>query len=97
MRSNILLFVSALAISAATHAQNSAPQPVPFTDTIPVAVDKPYPGTVSLKIDTSDTDRAIYRMEETIPLTSSGPMTLLFPSGFPAGIARMERLKSSRD
>ena len=62
---------------------NSAPQPVPFTDTIPAAQDIPYPGTIRLDVDATDTTRGIFRVKETIPVAKTGPMTLLFPKWLP--------------
>src|ERR1700712_3685361 len=64
-------------------AANSAPQPVPFVDTIPAAVDKPYPGVIRLKVDATDLDRAIMRVEEQIPVENAGPLVLLMPKWLP--------------
>lgn len=83
MHIRFLLATSLLTLTAPIYAQNSAPQPVPFENTIPVAKDVPYPGTLSLKIDATDAARAIFKVEETIPVASSGAMTLLFPKWLP--------------
>ena len=82
------LVVAALLASAAPAlAQvppgNSAPQPVPFADTIPVAQDIPYPGTIQLDVDATDTTQGIFRVKETIPVAAAGPMALLFPKWLP--------------
>lgn len=78
------LFLSAAAPALAqVPAGNSAPQPVPFTDTIPVAQDIPYPGTLKLDVDATDTERGIFRVRETIPVAKAGPMALLFPKWLP--------------
>ncbi len=68
-------------------AANSAPQPLPIVDTIPAPRDIPYPGTMTLKVDATDIDRAIFRVRQTIPVTSPGPMTLLFPKWLPGNHA----------
>jgi len=64
-------------------AQNSAPQPVRFVDTIPEARDIDYPGTLQLDIDATDTQRGIFRVRQTIPVAKSGPMVLLYPKWLP--------------
>jgi predicted metalloprotease with PDZ domain len=78
-------FALALLVTTATPAiaANSAPQPLPFVDTIPAPVDKPYPGVIRLKVDATDTDRQIMRVEETIPVSGAGPLVLLSPKWLP--------------
>ncbi|MDQ2892576.1 MAG: peptidase M61 [Pseudomonadota bacterium] len=81
------LWATLLASAAPAFAQvpqgNSAPQPVPFTDTIPVAQDIAYPGTIQLDVDATDTTRGIFRVKEKIPVAKAGPMVLLFPKWLP--------------
>jgi predicted metalloprotease with PDZ domain len=79
---SLLLSVAAPAL-AQVPAGNSAPQPVPFVETIPVAQDIPYPGTLKVDVDATDTERGIFRVRETIPVAKSGPMALLFPKWLP--------------
>ena len=79
----ILLASVAAPAFAQVPAGNSAPQPVPFVDTIPVARDVPYPGTLKLDVDATDTERGIFRVRETIPVAQSGAMALLFPKWLP--------------
>ena len=79
---SLLLTVAAPAL-AQVPAGNSAPQPVPFVETIPAAQDIPYPGTLKLDVDATDTERGIFRVRETIPVAKSGPMALLFPKWLP--------------
>ena len=63
---------------------NSAPAAqAPFVNTIPDAVDTPYPGTIKLVVDATDTERGIFRVKETIPVAKAGPMALLFPKWLP--------------
>jgi len=66
-------------------AENSRPQPVPVVDTIPAAVDKPYPGTLTLDIDATDIVRGIYTIKQTIPVAAAGDMVLLYPKWVPGG------------
>jgi predicted metalloprotease with PDZ domain len=66
-----LLFVA----SAACAQQQRSTQVAPPQDT-------PYPGTISLRVDASDTRQGIFRVHETIPV-SAGPMTLLYPQWIP--------------
>ncbi|WP_324806178.1 peptidase M61 [Sphingomonas sp. LY29] len=68
-------------------AQNSAPQPVPYVSTIPVARDVAYPGTIRLNVDATDLDRRILKVRETIPVANPGRMTLLFPQWLPGNHA----------
>ena len=77
------LFASAAPVMAQVPAGNTAPQPVPFVDTIPDAVDTPYPGTLLLDVDATDTERGIFRVKETIPVAKAGPMALLYPKWLP--------------
>lgn len=64
-------------------AGNSAPQPVPFTDTIPAPRDVRFPGTIKLNVDASDPSQGIFRVTETIPVPQAGHMVLLFPKWLP--------------
>ena len=61
----------------------TAPQPLPFVNTIPAARDIAFPGTMALKIDASDVTRGIWRVEQRIPVPTAGAMTLLFPKWLP--------------
>ena len=63
-------------------AQNSAPLPVALPAPTPTPADKPYPGTIALQVDLTDTTRAIMKVHETIPVTP-GPLTLLYPQWIP--------------
>ncbi|MDE2597702.1 MAG: M61 family metallopeptidase [Sphingomonadales bacterium] len=62
----------------------SAPQAVPIGQTVPDARDVPYPGTITLDIDASDTQRAAYRVTETIPVAAGATsLTVLLPEWLP--------------
>ncbi|QBI00266.1 M61 family metallopeptidase [Pseudoduganella albidiflava] len=47
-------------------------------DPLPPSVDQPYPGTIQMKIDASDTARNIFRIQQSIPV-KAGKLTLLYP------------------
>lgn len=72
-----------LSTTAPVLAENSKPQPVPFVDTIPAAQDIPFPGTMTLDIDATDTTRGIFTTRETLTGVRAGPMALLFPKWLP--------------
>ena len=80
----LALSTSALVgLSSPAVGQNSRPQAVLPVDTIPAARDVPYPGTLRLAVDISDTARAVFHVRETIPVAGPGPITLLFPAWLP--------------
>ena len=60
----------------------SMPQPAPMADTIPAPRDVPYPGTIKLAVDATDTDHGIFRVTETIPV-QPGHLVLLYPKWLP--------------
>jgi len=78
-----LLASVAMPALAQVPAGNTAPQPVPFTDTIPGPRDTPYPGTLTLDVDATNTDQGIFTAHETIPVTGGGHMVLLYPKWLP--------------
>ena len=85
-----LLIVSTMLASAGiaqVPAGNSAPQPVPFVDTIPDPQDQPYPGVLKVDVDATDTERGIFRVKETIPVAKTGDVALLFPKWLPGNHA----------
>ena len=81
--------VVAAAAWLAAGAALAQPQPAQVGPRIaaPAAIaaprDVPYPGTIRLAVDLTDTDRRIWRVRETIPVTRPGPMTLLYPQWLP--------------
>ncbi|MEN3747229.1 peptidase M61 [Sphingomonas sp. HF-S3] len=87
MRRLSLIATLLLASVSPALAQNSAPQPLPIVDTIPAAQDRPYPGTMLLDIDATDTQRGIFRVKQTIPVAKAGHMVLLFPAWLPGAHA----------
>jgi len=82
-RNPALLAVFALATIATLHAQNSAgPQPAPLPPPIVAPADTPYPGVISLMVDTTNVNDRVFNVRETIPV-KSGEMTLLYPQWLP--------------
>jgi predicted metalloprotease with PDZ domain len=59
------------------------PQPVPENAPIPSPKDLEFPGTITLTVDATDTQRGIFRVREVIPVHASGPLTLLYPKWVP--------------
>ncbi len=49
---------------------------------VPPPLDTPYPGTITLSVDASDTSQGIFRVHETIPV-QAGELTLLYPKWIP--------------
>ncbi len=78
----------ALLFSTASHAQMmSAPTPLPVINSIPASQDVPFPGTMTLNVDATDTEQNIFKISQTIPVPKAGPMTLLFPKWLPGNHA----------
>ena len=66
----------------------SKPTALPVDSAKPMPKDAPYPGgTIRLDVDATDTVQRIFRVKETIPVASSGPMTLLMPEWLPGNHA----------
>jgi predicted metalloprotease with PDZ domain len=72
----------ALAWLAAPAAAADFTQAVP----LPAPQDVPYPGTIKLHVDATNTAQRIFQVRETIPV-SPGPLTLLYPQWLPANHA----------
>ncbi|BFI95611.1 MAG: tetratricopeptide repeat protein [Rhodanobacter sp.] len=71
----------ALAMSLALAAGAACAQ-VSSSTQVPVPQDTPYPGTIGIHVDASDTRQGIFRVHETIPV-QPGPLTLLYPQWIP--------------
>lgn len=80
-----LLLAGAAAVAAPVAAQQAGPPPMaaPFADTIPVAQDTAWPGTVTLDVDASNAAQGIIAVHETIPVAGPGPLVLLYPEWLP--------------
>lgn len=74
-------------------AQNSAPMAQPIVDAIPAARDVAWPGVITLAVDATDITRGIFRIDETIPVATAGPLTLLYPKWIPGDHAAVGQIK----
>ena len=72
-----------LAVAVPALAQNSAPNPVRFHDSIPKPRDHAYPGAITLHVDATNVQQGIFRVKESIPVAKSGHMVLLYPKWIP--------------
>lgn len=52
-----------------------------------------YPGPISLAVDATDVERGIFRVEEIVPVTNAGSLTLLFPKWVPGNHAPTARIE----
>jgi predicted metalloprotease with PDZ domain len=87
MRLVLLAAAACLAVPAFAQIGTAVPEPLPYENAVAAARDLPYPGTLRLEIDASDTSRGIYRVTETIPVAGPGPITLLYPQWLPGNHA----------
>jgi predicted metalloprotease with PDZ domain len=72
-----LAFAVSMALAAgAAFAQQSR------SARVPAPQDTPYPGTIAIRVDASDTRQGIFRVHETIPV-QAGELTLLYPEWIP--------------
>jgi predicted metalloprotease with PDZ domain len=74
--SRLALTIAMALAAAGANAQQTR------TDNVPPPQDTPYPGTLSLQVDASDTVQGIFRAHETIPV-KAGAFTLLYPQWIP--------------
>ena len=79
-----LPLVFALSVPALSQTR-SAPMAVPLVQAVPDAVDTPYPGgVITLAVDASDIQRALWRVTETIPVAAgTRSLTLQLPEWLP--------------
>jgi predicted metalloprotease with PDZ domain len=74
--------IAATATVSVVAAPSTGPTPFPMPAAIPAPQDVPYPGTIKLVVDATDTMRGIFHVHETIPVVS-GQVTLLYPKWLP--------------
>jgi len=73
-----------LLISSSAFAQPSpGPQPIPMPPPIAAPQDIPFPGTIVLAVNATDTERRIVTVHETVPVPGGARTTLLFPEWVP--------------
>jgi predicted metalloprotease with PDZ domain len=84
MKSSLLAsaVVAAMFGLAPLLAQAGVPQPQDRSDNVPPPQDTPYPGTMTVHVDATDTSHRIFSVHETIP-AKAGPMYLLYPAWIP--------------
>ena len=82
--------VTAALVPSFTHfavAQSSAgPEPVPLPPSVVAPVDSPYPGTIALTVNLSNTTDRVVTVDETVPVRA-GKLTLLYPQWLPGNHA----------
>ena len=86
MRASALLtiLIGTAASAQINPPQNSEPAaPTPKIANIPAARDIPYPGTIQLTVDATDTARAIFNVHEHVPVAGPGDFVLLYPQWLP--------------
>jgi len=77
-----ILAAAVLAVTPAVAQQaaiRSLPQPISAAPAMPAPKDAAYAGTVKLEVDATDLDRRIFGIRQSIPVSRSGPLTLLYP------------------
>ncbi|MEO7150009.1 MAG: peptidase M61 [Rhodanobacteraceae bacterium] len=72
---------AALALALALAAGAAYADTAPSANVLPPQ-DTPYPGTITLSVDASDTAQGIFHAHETIPV-QAGELTLLYPKWIP--------------
>jgi predicted metalloprotease with PDZ domain len=77
------LLLSILPVTSSAFAQSAEPQPTPMPAQIAAPKDVAYPGTIRLAVDATDVERRIFAVQETIPVRSGAPVTLLYPQWQP--------------
>ncbi|MFD1949922.1 M61 family metallopeptidase [Sphingomonas arantia] len=84
---SVLLVTTCLSVAASAQPRQTMAAVLPVPDNIPAARDVAYPGTVTLVVDATDTQRGIFTVRETIPVAQAGPLTLLYPKWLPGNHA----------
>jgi predicted metalloprotease with PDZ domain len=73
----------ALVLAATTATASPGPVALALPPAVPAPQDTPYPGTIKLAVDATDTAHGIYRVHETIPVSHAGDFILLYPQWVP--------------
>lgn len=78
-----IVLVTGLALITGLAAQNErGPQPVPMPPPIAPPMDTPYPGTIALRVNLTDTAHRVIHVVEKVPVSGS-EITLLYPQWLP--------------
>ena len=84
MRALRLLLTLAALHAPAVATRDSLPAQLPWDETIPVARDVAYPGIITTKVDATNLSQRIFAVEQVVPVTSPGTVTLMLPKWIPA-------------
>ena len=77
------VFAATCLLTSLAFAQNTvAPKPVPLPPAIVGPIDKPYFGTITLRVDLTNVHDRVLNVSETIPV-KPGQITLLYPQWLP--------------
>src|SRR6059058_348204 len=99
MRTVALSLILSTSLTGAAAAQlvppqNSKPDAYAKPIHIPPARDVPYPGTVKVTVDATDVTRGIFKVHETVPVSSAGDVVIYYPKWVPGGHSPRNDLKS---
>jgi predicted metalloprotease with PDZ domain len=85
MRILLLVGICTFAVWASrAHASQAAPAAAaPLPPAVGAPQDRPYAGTIDLRVDATDLGHHVFNVVETIPVAEAGPMTLLYPKWIP--------------
>src|SRR5689334_9072012 len=86
--------LTATPVSAQVPANFTRAHSTARTDTIPAAREVPFPGTIRLRVDATDTERRIFRVRETIPVPRAGDFVLLYPKWLPGAHSPSGRINN---
>ena len=84
MRLFRFLLLGFLSVSVTLSAADTLPTALPLPDPIPVARDVPFPGVIEISVDATDLLQRIYHVQQTIPVSGPGKLTLMLPKWIPA-------------
>ena len=83
LKMRLSCLAAVLALSLTGFAQDSpGPQPVPMPPPTEAPLDTPYPGTIALHVNLTNTTDRVAHVHETIPVRA-GELTLLYPQWIP--------------
>lgn len=78
----VAVFVPAFTHSAGAQSSSAGPEPVPLPPPVVAPADTPYPGTITLTVNLTNTIDRVATIDETIPVRA-GKITLLYPQWIP--------------
>jgi predicted metalloprotease with PDZ domain len=82
-----LSLICVLLLSGSVTAQQPGPQPTPLPAEIAAPQDRAYPGVLHVAVDATDLPHHVFAVDETIPVQTAGPLTLLYPEWLPGNHA----------